>query len=101
MSHFIVQRFVGNLENGPRWEDIEPLITSHLQPAVWDADDPGAAFKRAVLDNPDARLTSTSYRVLPWEEGATFSIAVNVEGQAHAHSEDEAHDLDGAQVVGS
>lgn len=53
---------------------------------TWPAATPGDAFRLAVLENISERVESTSYMVLPFAGGATFSVSVNLEAEEHAQA---------------
>ncbi len=62
----------------PTWQEVAPPVGE-----AWEAVDAGHAFLLAVIDNVHERIDGTSYRVLPFEGGATFNVAINVEGKEH------------------
>lgn len=65
-----------------RWTDICAPTTNPSDPS-WEAGDAGHAFNMAVLRNPDHKLQSTTYRVLPYSGGATFNVGVNLDATDH------------------
>lgn len=79
MSRFVVQQWV----EGTRWQDVLAPVKPGGNVLTWEAEDAGDAFRMAVLNNPDHRLVPASYRVLPYEQGAGFTVEVNIDGQAH------------------
>jgi hypothetical protein len=86
-SGWLVQRYEpGSGWRNGRWADVLPPEHDFGRHPQWPASDAGDAFRLAVINNPTERLTSVSYRVLPYVGGATFNVAVNVEGTEHAQN---------------
>lgn len=84
---WIVQEYAGGRDH--LWRDISSGLYSY-RPELWEAEDAGAAFALAVINNPNRRIESTRYRVLLYDGGATFNVGINVDAAEHDDDEVQA-----------
>lgn len=84
---WIVQMYHHKPGQYGKWIDIR-AETFALGEPIWEAPDAGSAFHAAVISNPEHKLEAVTYRVLPFDGGASFNVGINVDLVPH---EEEAH----------
>jgi hypothetical protein len=66
------------------WREIKPPGGSLTD--FWEGDDIGKIFNSSVIENKNENLNSTSYLVLPYDDGALFNISININTKKNSDS---------------
>jgi hypothetical protein len=73
MENFIVLAYEGGRNR--IWREVKPIDSDDL---YWSGDEPGEVFNKAVIKNRYEDLTTTTYMVLPWDNGGVFDVSIDI-----------------------